>query len=341
MKEKVIILVNTGTPDKPEKKHVRKFLTEFLSDPRVIDMPWLFRQLLVNLIIVPFRTAKSTSLYRKLWNENGSPLLFNMKNLTGKMQSRLGNEYSVTGAMRYGNPSLRNSLKGLKDRQIDELTIFPMFPQYASSTTGSVHGLVMELTSKWNNIPAIRLTGQFYDHPSFISAFAGSIMKYDPGKFDHVLFSYHSLPLRHIRASHPGNDDSGCNCEDHLPEHGRHCYKAACYGTTRLLAEKLNLPPGSYSTAFQSRFAKNWLGPFTDKVLRELLKQGKKRILFAAPSFVADCLETIVEVEGYRDSFKKNGGEELVLVESLNDNDEWVQAIAEIIRNLLPEGQGS
>lgn len=329
MKNKVIVLVNTGTPDKPEKKAVRRFLTEFLNDPRVIDMPWLLRKLLVNLIIIPFRTSRSTALYRKLWTRDGSPLLLNLQKLTVKLN--VNNEYSVTGAMRYGNPSLKNALKSLKDSRVKELVIFPLFPQYASSTTGSVNELVMKEISTWNNMPEVRFTGQFYSHPSFIASFAGQIQKYNPEIYDHVLFSYHSLPLNHISAAHPEHDLSDCTCRDSFPDHGTFCYRAACYKTTLLLAKELSLTPGTYSTSFQSRFSKNWLGPFTDDVLKELSKSGKKRILAAAPSFVADCLETIVEFDNYRNLFRTLGGEELVLVESLNDNDDWVEAIIKIL----------
>jgi ferrochelatase len=342
MKNKVIILVNTGTPDKPEKKYVRKFLSEFLNDPRVIDLPWIIRKLLVDLVIVPFRTGKSTRLYRRLWTPDGSPLLSNMQKLAAKLRVLTGQEYTVTGAMRYGNPSLKDALKKLRYQQVDELVIFPLFPQYASSTTGSVHEYVMKEISRWNNIPETRMTGQFYSHQSFISAFAAQIRKYDTVKYDHVLFSYHSLPLKHIQAVHPALDQTGCICKNHLPGFGTSCYKAVCYETTRLLAGALELPEGKYSTSFQSRFARKWLGPFTDQVLEELAMSGKKKILFVAPSFVADCLETIVEIDEYRDIFRNlGGGEELMLVDSLNDNDDWVKAVIEIIRMSYHGGAGA
>ena len=330
MNHKAILLVNTGTPDKPEKKYVRKYLSEFLNDPRVIDMPWLLRKILVNLIIVPFRTAGSTKLYRRLFTEKGSPLLFHLRDLTAKLQVKLENNYSVVMGMRYGNPSLKSALGKIKSMGISELIIFPLFPQYASSTTGSVNEFVMKEISKWNEIPEIKFKDQFFSHSSFIGALANLIGKYDPEKYDHVLFSYHSLPLRHIQAVHPVQDISTCSCEREMPGHGEYCYKAACYETTRLLAQELNLPEGTYSTTFQSRFSKNWLGPFTDDVLKELAGKGKKRVLAIAPSFVADCLETVVEFEGYRELFKKWGGEDLTLVESLNAHDDWVEAIIEI-----------
>lgn len=334
MKKKVILIVNTGTPGKPDIKYVRRFLSEFLNDCQVIDLPWLLRKLLVNLIVVPFRAPKSTKLYRRLWTGKGSPLLVYMESLVLKLQKKLKGEYSVYGAMRYGNPSLKDILKKIKSESVDEITVFPLYPQYASSTTGSVHEFIMKEIQTWNIIPVICFTGQFYSHPSFIDAFANQVKRYNPEMYDHVLFSYHGLPLRHIQKAHPANDYSVCDCHIRLPEHGIYCYKATCYETSRLLAEKLNLIPESYSTSFQSRLSKNWLTPFTDMTLKELIQKGKKRVLVVAPSFVADCLETIIEINDENQNlFKQWGGEELVLVESLNDNDDWVEAIIEIAKS--------
>lgn len=333
MKNKVILFINAGTPDKPDIKHVRRFLSEFLNDCRVIDLPWLLQKILVNLVIVPFRAPKSTRSYQKLWIGKGSPLLVNMENLGLKLEQKLKGEYSVYGAMRYGNPSLKDILKKIKSESVDEITVFPLYPQYASSTTGSVHEFIMKEIQTWNVIPAICFTGQFYSHPSFINAFANQVKRYNPEMYDHVLFSYHGLPLRHIQKAHPENDYTKCDCHNSLPDHGIYCYKATCYETTRLLAEKLNLIPESYSTSFQSRLSKNWLTPFTDRTLKELIQKGKKRVLVVAPSFVADCLETIIEIKDeYKNLFKQSGGKELVLVESLNDNDEWVDAIFKIAK---------
>ena len=333
MGKKVILIVNTGTPDQPDIKHVRKYLSEFLNDCRIIDLPWLSRKLLVNLVIVPFRAPKSTRLYRKLWTGTGSPLLDNLNKIVVKLEQKLKGEYSVYGVMRYGNPSLKEILKKLRSESVDEITVFPLYPQYASSTTGSVHDLIMKEIQTWNVIPGICFTGQFYSHPAFIDAFASQVRRYNPEMYDHVLFSYHGLPLRHIQKAHPLNDYKNCNCHNSFPDHGIYCYKATCYETTRLLAERFNLFPESYSTSFQSRLSKNWLSPFTDATLKELIQQGKKRVLVVAPSFVADCLETIIEInEKYRNLFKQSGGEELVLVESLNDKDEWVDAIITIAK---------
>ena len=329
--KKVIVLVNTGTPDKPEKKYVRRFLSQFLNDPRVIDIPWLFRTILVNIIIIPFRTPKSTALYKKLWTEKGSPLLINLENLVSKLQRNTENNFTVIGALRYGNPSLKDTLKKLEKDSPEKLIIFPLFPHYSSSTTGSVNELVMNEIKTWNTLPELIFVSHFYSHPSFIQAWVKQISKYNPENYDHVLFSYHGLPLSHIEKSHPEIESSGCSCEYHMPAHGTLCYKASCYETTRLISEKLNLTTGSFSTSFQSRLSKKWLTPFTDKVLSDLIRQNKKKVLVVAPSFVADCLETIVEIsDDYKTVFKHTGGEELVLVESLNDNEEWIDSIMEI-----------
>jgi ferrochelatase len=331
MKNKVLLLVNTGTPDKPEVKEVRRFLSEFLNDKRVIDLPWLFRKILVNLIIVPFRAPKSTKLYRRLWTGNGSPLLSNLNSLVTKVQSRLIDQYKVIGVMRYGKPSLAEVLQKMKDTPPDQLIVFPLYPHYASSTTGSVKELTAVNAKIWNVIPELRFVGQFYSHPDYLNAMADHIGKYGPEKFDHVLFSYHGLPINHIQKIHPETDCSKCNCDKNFPANGAMCYKAVCYETTRLLAAKLHLTSEKVSTSFQSRLTKKWVGPFTDETLIQLARSGRKRVLVIAPSFVADCLETIIEIgEEYQILFRKEGGEEIVLAESLNDKDYWADAVISI-----------
>ena len=329
---KALLIVNLGTPDKPQKKEVRKYLTEFLNDRRVIDIPWLLQKILVNLIIIPFRLKNSTRLYKRLWTEKGSPLLVYLDNLSEKLKDRINDKYRVYKAMRYGKPNLKNTLREIKNNNIEELVLFPLFPQYASSTNGSIIEKVFKEINTWEAIPGIKVIGQFYNHPDFINAFAGLISKYDPMNYDHIIFSYHGLPERHLNKIHPGHNCSDCQCVNGLPEHGKLCYKAACYETTRLLTEKLNIPKEKFSVGFQSRLSKNWLSPFTDKLITDLAKKGAKKILVTAPSFVADCLETIVEIEyEYDILFKENGGEKLTLVKSLNDTDLWADAIVKIV----------
>ena len=331
-KRRGLLIVNLGTPDKPTKKEVRKYLTEFLNDRRVIDIPWLWQKMLVNLIIIPFRVGNSTKIYKKLWTDEGSPLLIYLDNLAAKLQKKLGDDYTVYKAMRYGKPGLKETLRQINHDQVDELTIFPLFPQYASSTTGSIVQKVFQAVSKWEAIPGINLIGQFYDHPDFVRAYSNLIASYKPENYDHVIFSYHGLPNRHMNKIHPGVGAANCACEKGLPSYGNLCYKATCFETTRLLTERLNIPEDKYSVGFQSRLSKNWLSPFTDKLVENLAKRGYKKVLITAPSFVADCLETIVELEDeYQELFKEHGGEELTLVRNLNDSDEWVDVITKII----------
>lgn len=331
MSDRAIILVNVGTPEKPDGKQLRRYLSGFLNDPRVIDIPWLFRKILVNLIIIPFRTPKSARLYRRLWTTEGSPLLIYLNRLVEKLNQGTDKKDIFFGAMRYGEPSLEKTLLQVKAGQYREILVLPLYPQYASSTTGTTHEKVMSVVKKWDVIPGIRFLDQFYSHPSFIKAVSDLIRAHDPSEYDHVVFSYHGLPLRHIRKVHPGIDCNTCSCSEWLPPHGTHCYKASCYETTRLLAAELGLEKGRYTTSFQSRLSKNWLSPFTDDTITTLAKNGCKRILVTAPSFVADCLETSIEIgEDYRDLFLGSGGEKFDLVESLNDHENWVKAVRQL-----------
>lgn len=330
MKQKILILINTGTPDAPDKKSVRRYLSEFLNDPSVIDLPWIARKLLVNLIIVPFRTRHSADLYSRLWTNEGSPLKVNMDKLIEKLSNKLRGEYLVTGAMRYGNPSITSVLQGLP-RNAD-LTVFPLYPQYANATSGSAILETVKSLKKSSRSGKVSFIDQFSSNRYFIKAYSEKLSQYEPHGFDHIVFSYHSLPLRQIRKMHPRVAPQECQCQSEVPEYGERCYRAACYQTTRQLAESLKLDKNSFTTAFQSRMSKNWLAPFTEDVIKQLAAEGKKRILVAAPSFVSDCLETIIELkEDYGKTFIESGGREFVYAESLNYDDCWVDAVTNII----------
>ena len=334
-RRKAVLILNVGTPDKPEVKSVRKYLSEFLNDPFVINIPCLFRKILVNLIIVPFRAPKSTKLYQQLWEKEGSPLLTNAIKLREKLAIKMGEEYSVFMAMRYGNPSIKAALKEIDKGDFEELIIVPLFPQYAESTTETAIQAVHQEAKSYTSFPRIKEIKQFYDHPEFLKAWFSRAQEYDLKKYDHIVFSYHGLPLSHIKKAHPQESIQTCTCEKEMPEYGKLCYKAACYATNRLLVKKLDLQEGQYSVAFQSRLSKNWLSPFTDELIVDLAKQGKKNILIFAPAFVADCLETKVELGiEYAELFQNVGGETLELVESLNDSEAWVKSLASIIREI-------
>lgn len=331
--KKALLLINIGTPKEPTKREVRKYLTRFLNDGNVIDIPWLARKILVNLIIVPFRAGKSARLYQKLWTEKGSPLKYLTENLVAKLQKKLTGEFDVYYAMRYSRPTLQDVLEKLKDNGTEELTLLPMFPQYATSTTLSVKLEVEKQLKKWDKQPKVKFISQFYDHPKFIGAFLAQVKKYDLNTYDHVLFSYHGLPERQLNKLHPTVGCAECACHKSMPAHGANCYKATCYETSRLLAQGLGLTHQDYSVSFQSRLSKKWLTPFTDQKLKDFIRQGKKNILVVAPSFVTDCLETIVEIEyEYQAMFLEEGGEKLDMVPSLNDTGEWALAIESIIK---------
>jgi len=312
MGKRAVILVNVGTPGSPSVKDVRRYLSEFLNDPMVIDMPWLLRKLLVNLIIVPFRAPRSALLYRRLWTDKGSPLLVHLNSLVNRNEDWYG-------AMRYGNPSLAAVLNQVRQEGYERITVLPLYPQYAGSTTGSVIELVNRVTVKWEPKPDIDIVKHFYSSPAFIRPMADRIRAASEIGFDRIVFSYHSLPLSQVRKEHPSCNPGTCGCDEHMTEHGTMCYRAACYETSRLLAEELGLGKDKYLTAFQSRFSKNWLGPFTDDTLLSLARSGARRVVIAAPSFAADCLETTVEIgEEYRKLFISAGGEDLIVVPCLN-----------------------
>lgn len=332
MGQTAVILVNVGTPDSPSVTDVRKYLSQFLNDRRVIDLPWLLQKALVNLVIVPFRAPKSAKLYQQLWSEKGSPLLYYSQHVKEKLQLRMGENYQLFNAMRYGHPGLENALEQIKNKAFKKIIVLPLFPQYASATTGTVFQFILSEISRWNTIPELRLINHFHDHPAFIEAFTLQAAKYKSHNWDHVIFSFHGLPLRQINKVHPGRDCKECLCKSESVMEGKLCYQAACYETARLITQKAGISQDRYSVSFQSRLTKNWMSPFTDKILIQKAKEGVKNILVFAPSFVADCLETKIEIEkDYQRLFREHGGGNLQLVESLNDHDFWIEGLEQII----------
>lgn len=333
---KGVLLVNLGTPDSPSVADVRKYLREFLMDGRVIDIPLLPRWLLVNLIIAPFRSPKSAKTYQKVWTKQGSPLKVYGYEVKELLQKALGNMYQVELGMRYQSPSIAQALESLKKNHVTEIIVVPLFPQYASATTGSVQQKVMELVSNWQLIPKMTFIDAFFDNPSFINTFVTIAQNYIASRhYDHYVFTYHGLPERQIRkGDNTGNCLSG-NCCNTLHAGNRLCYRAQCFATTRLLAEKLNISTENYTVCFQSRLGKDvWIQPYTEDVVKELAKAGKKSVLAFSPSFVADCLETTIEVgEEYKEMFEKAGGEHWQLVESLNNHPLWIETLQEMINN--------
>ncbi|MGC3945906.1 MAG: ferrochelatase [Chryseolinea sp.] len=327
-----VLLINLGTPDSPAVSDVRPYLSQFLNDPRVIDIPWLSRKMLVNLVIVPFRAPKSASIYKKLWTDKGSPLLYHSENAAKLLQKSLGPEFGVHLAMRYKNPSIPDVLEQMRVLNYSTIVVLPMFPQYASASTGSAVQDAMEIMSKWWVIPQIKIVSQYYDHPLFIDAFVERARQYDIESYDHILFSYHGLPKRQVDKVHV-NVQCDDRCVREMPEYGKYCYQATCYATTRLLAGKLGIAPDRYTVCFQSRLDEKWLQPFSDKVVEEFGKKGMKKLLVFSPAFTADCLETVIEIgDEYQHLFKENGGEKVQLVESLNDHPTWIKCLEDLVR---------
>ena len=336
MTKKGILLVNLGTPDSPETRDVRKYLNEFLMDPRVIDINPVSRALLVKGIIAPFRAPKSAKLYKHIWNaETGSPLLHYSKLQHQALQNRLGNEYQVELAMRYQSPSIESALNRLKTALVESIQVIALFPQYASASTGSVYEKVMNIVGTWQTIPSISFVNSFHDNPLMIETFVNNGKKHQPETYDHVLFSFHGLPQRQlIKCDHTGNHClKSADCCQTLSNVNKYCYSAQSYDTARLIAEKLNLPKEKYTVCFQSRLGSDpWVQPYTSQVVAQLAKEGKKRLLVFCPAFVADCLETVYEVtEEYGAEFKALGGEHVQLVESLNDSPTWIDALEEMV----------
>jgi len=336
MIKKGILLVNLGTPDSPETKDVRKYLNEFLMDPRVIDINPVSRALLVKGIIAPFRAPKSGALYKHIWDsKTGSPLLHYSKLQHQALQQRLGDEYQVELAMRYQTPSIESALNRLKTALVESIQVIALFPQYASASTGSVYDKVMDIVRKWQTIPSISFVNSFHDNPLMIETFANNGKKHGPESYDHVLFSFHGLPQRQlIKCDHTGNHClKSADCCQTLSNVNKYCYSAQSYDTARLIAEKLNLPKEKYTVCFQSRLGSDpWVQPYTSQVVAQLAKEGKKRLLVFCPAFVADCLETVYEVtEEYGAEFKALGGEHVQLVESLNDSPTWIDALEEMV----------
>jgi protoporphyrin/coproporphyrin ferrochelatase len=331
-----VIIVNLGTPDSPNVPDVRKYLREFLMDGRVIDIPAILRWILVNLIIAPFRAPKSSKTYKKLWEERGSPLKFYGQDIEKMLQERLGSQYDVKLAMRYQNPSLVSVLEYFRISAVRNLIIVPLFPQYASATTGSIYEQAMQVISKWQVIPEVKFTNQFYDNPHFLKHFLDASKKYLAAeKYDHLLFSYHGVPARHIRkGDYTKNTCKLGSCCDNIGPHNQLCYRAQCFATSRALAKTMGLKEGEYSTAFQSRLGRDpWLEPYTEDVVQSFPKEGKKKLLIFSGAFVADCLETTIEIgEEYYELFEHNGGEVFQLVESMNNSPQFIDLLEDIIK---------
>lgn len=329
--QKGVLLLNLGTPDDFSVKAVRRYLREFLSDRRVITLPSILRWIIVYGLILPFRPKQTAHAYRQIWTEQGSPLLIHSKALQKALAEDLKGDYQVALAMRYGNPSIKKGLDILK--ACEKIIIIPLYPQYASATTGSTFEAVFQSIKRTELFPEIHIKQDFYANPDFIQAQANIISEHID-EDDFLLLSYHGLPESHLKPA-------GCitPCEKACTAISKHplCYRAQCYETSRLIQEALNLPEWKMDTSFQSRLGRTpWIKPYTDEILKTLREKEIENLAVACPSFVSDCLETLEEI-GMRlqEEWLKLGGNSFKLIPCLNDNEEWVSALAGMTRTTL------
>ncbi len=328
-----VLLINLGTPDGPDPDHVGKYLTEFLMDPYVIDIALPFRWFLVNVLVVPKRKTASSLLYKKIWSDRGSPLLFHTADLAPKVQAALGKDYRVDWAMRYGKPPIAEALRAFKDAGVFDVRVLPLYPQYSLAATESSIAKVKKDAKAIDSRFRFTFLPAFYDQAPYLDTVAkvsAPVLAARP--HDTVLFSFHGLPERQVKKTGKHCLQTG-SCCDRITEANRDCYRAQSYATARELAKRLGIAPEKYLVGFQSRLGRTpWIKPYSDEFYRTLAAKGVKRIAVMCPSFVADCLETLEEVTlRGKEEFVRNGGEDLFLVPSLNSDGAWAGAVAELV----------
>jgi ferrochelatase len=318
-----VLVVNLGTPDSPSYLAVQRYLAEFLGDRRVIDTPFLLKLPLLYGVILPLRPIRTTRNYRKVWMQGGSPLLVYSQRLTDKIGTRLqanfGDKIRVELAMTYGNPSIPHVIKRLAEQNVKRLMVLPLYPQYCSSTTGSVFDRTSQTLQRWRWLPEVRFINDYYADPGYIDALTQKIRSFwaAEGERSHLLLSYHGIPALYVAEGDP--------------------YQAQAETTTRLVVERLGLAPDEYSHCYQSRFGPViWLQPYTEDTLKELAKRGVRKLTVISPAFAVDCLETLEEVAmEYREQFMALGGEKFGLIPCLNDDDQHADALAGVVSNQL------
>jgi protoporphyrin/coproporphyrin ferrochelatase len=333
---KGVLLVNLGSPESPTPKDVKPYLDEFLMDKYVIDVPYWLRAFLVRGIILQTRPKRSAEAYSRIWTDEGSPLIVISKKMHKKVQERVA--LPVALAMRYGTMTIKKGLQELKDKGVTEVMLLALYPQYAMASTTTIWALADELVKK--DFPNMKLTKipAFYNKPDYIKVLAESIKKHLEGfEYDHLLFSYHGIPKRHIRKTdvtkkHCAIDGSCCITDS--PAH-EFCYRHQCYETTKQVTEYLNIPKEKYSQTFQSRLAGDkWLTPYTDVEINKMPEKGIKNLAVVTPAFVSDCLETLEEIAMEADEqFKHNGGENFKAIPCLNDEDAWCDVVSNWIKD--------
>ncbi|WP_026376698.1 ferrochelatase [Aestuariibacter salexigens] len=318
-----VLITNLGTPEAPTKQALRPYLKEFLSDPRVVEVPRLIWWCILNLIILNVRPARSAEAYATVWTDEGSPLLTHTKNQAQGIRERCktlyGDDVVVDFAMRYGKPAIADTIESMLQQGVRKLLVLPMYPQYCASTTGSTFDAISALFTKRRWLPDFRFISHYHDNPEFITVMANKIQAHwdKHGRADKLLFSYHGIPKRYLLNGDP--------------------YHCECHKTSRLIAAKLGLSEAEYMTSFQSRFGREeWLKPYTDETLKSLPSQGIKSVQVVCPGFSADCLETIEEIgEENREYFMEAGGERYEYIEALNSDAEHLDMLTNLVRDNL------
>jgi ferrochelatase len=312
-----ILLSQLGTPDAPETSALRRYLRQFLGDPRVVEINRVLWWLILNLFILPIRPRQSAALYKKVWTPQGSPLLTITRAQTEKLEKSLGDDrIKVVPGMRYGNPSIRSAIEKLCEWGADRILVFPMYPQYAGATTASTYDEVFRWLPRRRVVPALRIVPPYYDHPAYIEAVAQitrECIESLPWKPDLIIQSFHGIPLRYVESGDP--------------------YRDQAEATAARIASSLGLKDDKWLLTFQSRFGREeWLQPYTDKTLMRLGKEGVHKVAVLCPGFTADCLETIEEIGGLgAEQFQEGGGEELRQIPCVNDHPAWIEGMKKIV----------
>ena len=334
MSKRGVLLVNLGSPASTEVADVRRYLNQFLMDPCVVDLPWLPRRLLVSMILLR-RPKESAQAYASIWWDEGSPLVVISKRVRDQLRERL--DMPVELAMRYGEPSIEQGLQALVAQGVDEVLFLHQYPQFADSTITTAEREAQRVMDQHRLQVRLTPLPAFHDRPDYLQALAASAQPHLADGFDHLLFSYHGLPERHLRKVDPTGSHclaSGDCCERPSPAHAT-CYRAQCASVSRSVAEQLGLSSDQWTMAFQSRLGRDkWIEPYTEAQLNELAAKGVKRLLVMCPAFTADCIETLEEIgDRGREQFINAGGEELVLIPCLNDDPQWMDVLANWARS--------
>lgn len=336
MSKKGILLVNLGSPRSTKVSDVKEYLDEFLMDERVVDYPWFLRALLVRGIILNFRPRKSAAAYKTVWTDEGSPLIVITKQIQHKLQQRV--DIPVEVGMRYAQPSIETGIRNLVEKGVEEIVLFPLYPQYAMSTTETVIEKAKEVQQKFFPELKINYVQPFYNKEIYVNCLAESIKEKLPEGFDLLQFSYHGVPERHIYKTDPTKTCKIGDCcfKDEYPAHA-YCYRHQCLKTTELVRQKLGMDASLVKSTFQSRLGKDkWIEPYTDETLENLPKNGVKNLAIVCPAFVSDCLETLEEisVEG-KEEFMHAGGEHFHYIPCLNDEDRWIEVVKQLCEEAM------